>query len=57
MVVNGNFGRDASTLRVWTGSHNWSSRAMGRDDLIVRIDDEAVGRQYARGFWRMWQRG
>ena len=57
MVVRGAFGQDPRTTRAWTGSHNWSSRALHRDDLIVRISDERVARDYQRGFDRMWAQG
>jgi hypothetical protein len=57
MIVNGNFDGDPSTVRVWTGSHNWSSRAVGRDDLIVQVNNEVVGQQYVLNFWKMWHMG
>jgi phosphatidylserine/phosphatidylglycerophosphate/cardiolipin synthase-like enzyme len=57
MVVRGAVGKDPRTTWAWTGSHNWSSRALARDDLIVRISDEHVARDYQRGFDRMWAQG
>jgi hypothetical protein len=57
LVANGHVGRRPDTIRVWTGSQNWTTRAAKRDDLVVRIDDQAIGRQYVRGFFRMWRRG
>lgn len=57
LIVRGNVGGRPSALRVWTGSQNWSTRALFRDDLIVRIDDQDVGQQYLDGFQFMWQKG
>jgi len=57
MIVSGHFGEDPEAIRVWTGSHNWSSRAVGRDDVIVQINNEVVGRQYLTNFWNMWRKG
>ncbi len=57
MIVNGHYGRALDTIHVLTGSHNWSTRALPRDDVIVEIDDQTVGRQYVTAFWRMWNKG
>ena len=55
MVVSGAYDGQLQTTRAWTGSHNWSSRALRRDDLIVQIGDESVAEEYAAGFRRMWR--
>lgn len=57
MIINGHYGTHLDAIRVLTGSHNWSDRALPRDDLIVEINDQAVGRQYVDGFYRMWVKG
>ncbi len=57
MIVHGAVGDHARTTWAWTGSHNWSSRALRRDDLIVRVTDEQVALDYRSGFLRMWDRG
>ena len=57
MIIQGNFDNDLSTTRVWTGSQNWSDLALGRDDIIVQINDEVVGQQYVDQFWKMWAKG
>ena len=57
MVVHGAVGDSPRTTRAWTGSHNWSSRALRRDDVIVRIGDEEVADAYRVGFDRMWALG
>jgi hypothetical protein len=57
MIIRGNFGGVPATTKVWTGSHNWSDGALGRDDLIVQIDDETVGQQYVDAFRTMWSVG
>lgn len=55
MVLAGAYDGQLQTTRAWTGSHNWSSRALRRDDLIVQIDDQSVAEEYAAGFMRMWR--
>ena len=55
MVVEGGYDGDPSTVRAWTGSHNWSDRALRRDDLIVEVQDEDEARQYAEWFEYMWK--
>jgi len=54
MMVDGAFGDELDTVRAWTGSQNWSDRAANRDDLIVRIDDEAEAQRYVDRFLWMW---
>jgi phosphatidylserine/phosphatidylglycerophosphate/cardiolipin synthase-like enzyme len=56
MMVVGAFGDEPATVRAWTGSQNWSSRALRRDDLIVRIDDQAEAAAYEKRFLWMWKR-
>lgn len=57
MVIKGAYGRQDDTIRVWTGSHNWSDRAPGRDDLILYTKDQAIGEAYIEGFKYMWKNG
>jgi phosphatidylserine/phosphatidylglycerophosphate/cardiolipin synthase-like enzyme len=57
MVVSGGFGTDPQMIRAWTGSSNWSSRALPRDDVIVQIKDEAVAADYVDNFEFMWLYG
>ncbi len=40
-----------------TGSQNWSSRALPRDDVILQIDEESTGAAYVAAFDRMWRIG
>jgi hypothetical protein len=54
LVVNGNVAGQPKAVRVWTGSNNWSTLALRRDDIVVEIPDQAVGRQYVTAFWRTW---
>ncbi len=54
MIVQGGFDGLPRTSRAWTGSHNWSDRALNRDDLIVQINDPAYADQYAYLFDQMW---
>lgn len=56
MMVDGAFGDDLDTVRAWTGSQNWSTRAANRDDLIVQLNDEAEAQQYVDRFLWMWER-
>lgn len=57
MVIKGAYRDQLDTVRVWTGSHNWSDRAPGRDDLIIHTKNQAVGEAYVRGFKYMWRHG
>lgn len=54
MIVQGGFDGLPRTSRAWTGSHNWSDRALNRDDLIVQIGDPAYADQYVYLFDQMW---
>ncbi|WP_245565299.1 phospholipase D-like domain-containing protein [Nocardioides insulae] len=56
MVVRGRID-GVPTGRVWTGSHNWSSRSAARDDVFVEIADQGVVTQYQRGFALQWAKG
>ena len=56
MVIAGGYDGIASTYRAWTGSHNWSDRALARDDLIVQINNPQIAEQYAYQFDLMWSR-
>ncbi|MEP9364253.1 phospholipase D-like domain-containing protein [Nocardioides sp. CN2-186] len=54
MIVSGGYDGLPSTVRAWTGSHNWSNLALGRDDLIVTVEDQADAQEYADRFNWMW---
>jgi hypothetical protein len=56
MIVAGGYDGAPSTFRAWTGSQNWSNRALNRDDLIVRVDDPTEALAYAKRFLWMWDR-
>ena len=55
LIVDGAFGDDPDTVRAWTGSQNWSDRAVNRDDLIVQINDESQAQRYVDRFEWMWE--
>lgn len=57
MIIKGHVGTEKSTIRVLTGSHNWSDRALGRDDVIAVIKRPTVGQQYVDAFAWMWENG
>ncbi|HEU5038825.1 MAG TPA: phospholipase D-like domain-containing protein [Nocardioides sp.] len=57
MIVSGGYAGEPSTVRAWTGSQNWSTRATRRDDLIVRVDDQAEAAAYEKRFLWMWDHG
>lgn len=57
MIVVGRYNGHSDTVRVLTGSQNWSDRAALRDDLMVRVNNRTVGRQYVRNFWYLWRNG
>jgi len=42
---------------VWTGSHNWSDKALKRDDVLMRIDSAEAVAQYDANFEDMWTNG
>lgn len=53
LIVRGEVDGATIATRVWTGSSNWSDAALKRDDIILKITDEAIGQQYIEGFERM----
>lgn len=55
MIVRGGYDGLPSTVRAWTGSHNWSNLALTRDDLFVEIEDQADAQRYADRFRWMWK--
>ena len=57
MIIDGALGKQLDTIRVLTGSHNWSDKSPGRDDLIVATRNRVVGEQYVDGFRYMWNKG
>lgn len=57
LIVSGAVDGQLATTRVVTGSHNWSTRALGRDDVLVEISNDTVGLQYVTAFDRMWRKG
>jgi hypothetical protein len=57
MIFQGTYAHVAGSSLAWTGSHNWSNRALGRDDLIVRISDPVVTAQYIAQYKWMWHHG
>ena len=57
MIVSGGYDGEPSTVRAWTGSQNWSTRATHRDDLIVRVDDQVEAAAYEKRFLWMWDHG
>jgi phosphatidylserine/phosphatidylglycerophosphate/cardiolipin synthase-like enzyme len=57
MIFQGTYAKAPGSTLAWTGSHNWSNRALGRDDLIVRIGDPVVTAQYVAQFAWMWHHG
>jgi len=57
MFVSGAVGGDPASTRVWTGSHNWSDKALKRDDVLMRIDSAEAVAQYDANFEDMWTNG
>ncbi len=53
LIIDGAVDGEMSTARVLTGSQNWSTRALARDDIMVEIDDDAVAADYISAFDRM----
>ncbi len=57
MFVSGAVGGDPGATLVWTGSHNWSDKALKRDDVFMRIDSAEALAQYDANFEDMWANG
>lgn len=57
MFVDGVFDGDPAATLVWTGSHNWSDKALKRDDVFMRIDSAEALAQYDANFEDMWANG
>lgn len=57
LLVRGAYDGALDGFHVLTGSHNWSNRAYGRDDIVLQLPDDDVGRDYWRGFDYMWENG
>lgn len=57
MFVSGAVAGDPAATLVWTGSHNWSDKALLRDDVLKRIDSPDAYAQYDANFEDMWANG
>ena len=57
MFVSGAMAGDPASTIVWTGSHNWSDKALKRDDVLKRIDSAEAFAQYDANFEDMWANG
>ena len=57
MFVSGVVAGDPGATIVWTGSHNWSDKALKRDDVLKRIDSAEAFAQYDANFEDMWANG
>ncbi len=57
LILKGAVDGELSTTRVLTGSQNWSSRALARDDILVEINDAATAAAYLAAFDRLWRLG
>lgn len=57
LIISGAVDGQLSTTRVITGSQNWSTRALARDDIILQISDPATSAAYVAAFDRMWRIG
>lgn len=57
LIIAGAVEGELSTTRVLTGSQNWSTRALARDDIMVKIADDVVGADYVAAFDRMMRKG
>lgn len=57
LMVNG-LSNGVPTQSVWTGSNNWSSRALNRDDVMLQVTGwNAAYGAYIRNFDYMWAHG
>ena len=54
LIVRGAYGGNDKAAFVWTGSHNWSPRALKLDDVILRSSKRRVVDAYTRHFIYMF---
>lgn len=54
LLVSGRFRRDRSSWIVWTGSANWSDRAIRSDEVTLRISRRGAFDRYQAHFRHLW---
>jgi phosphatidylserine/phosphatidylglycerophosphate/cardiolipin synthase-like enzyme len=57
LTISGNFEGNRGNRVVFTGSENWTDRALVCDDVVLRIPGAAAYAQYAANFLDMWNNG
>lgn len=57
LFVSGVYDGNPASTQVWNGSHNWSDKALGRDDVLMRIDSPEAFAQYEANFEDIWANG
>jgi hypothetical protein len=57
LTVSGVYDGDPASASVWTGSHNWSDRALKRDDTVLRIPGLDAYDEYQANFEDIWANG
>lgn len=57
LFVSGVYDGDPASARVWTGSHNWSDRALRRDDTVLQIPGLDAFNEYNANFEDIWFNG
>jgi phosphatidylserine/phosphatidylglycerophosphate/cardiolipin synthase-like enzyme len=55
-MVGGRYGKASAGWHVWTGSQNWSDRAMRGDELTVHIPRRGVFWNYRQNFRKIWRK-
>jgi hypothetical protein len=57
LFVSGVYDGDPASAQVWTGSHNWSDRALMRDDTVLEIPGLEAFNEYDANFEDIWANG
>jgi phosphatidylserine/phosphatidylglycerophosphate/cardiolipin synthase-like enzyme len=57
LTVSGVYDDNPASAFVWTGSHNWSDRALKRDDAVLEIPGLEAYNQYLANFEDIWVNG
>ncbi len=57
LSVSGNFDGVRGNRVVFTGSENWTDRALICDDVVLRVPGAAAYAQYSENFTDMWRNG
>jgi hypothetical protein len=57
LFISGVYDGDPASAQVWTGSHNWSDRALKRDDTVLEVPGLDAFNEYDANFEDIWANG